>query len=61
MNSSSHFVSRMRAGDIECSLLTVLLKGLDDKCEFGRKGISTERGESKPEMSQQCSRSKACY
>ena len=61
MNSSSHFVSRVRAGDIECSQLTVHLRVLGEKREFSRKGISSESSESKPEMSQQCSHSKVCY
>lgn len=61
MNSSSCFVSRAGAGDIRCSQLMILLKGLDEKREFGWKGISTERDASKPEMSLQCSRSKVCY
>ena len=54
-------ISRVGVGTIECSQLTILLKGLDEKCEFGQKGISTERGESKPEMSQPYLRSKVCY
>ena len=61
MNSSNHFVSRVRAGDIECSQLTVHLRVLGEKREFSRKGISSESSESKPEMSQQCSHSKVCY
>lgn len=38
MISSS--LSRVGAGNNECSQLTVLLKGLDGKCEFGQKGIT---------------------
>lgn len=60
MNSSSHFASRVGGGDMKCSRLMVLLKGFNEKCEFGQKGISTERSENKPEMSQQCSHSKVC-
>lgn len=61
MNSSRHFVSRVGAGDFKCSQLMVLLQGLEEKREFGQKGIRTERGESKPGMSQQCLRSKVSY
>lgn len=40
MISSS--LSRVGEGNKEWSQLTVLLKGLDEKCEFGQKGITLE-------------------
>lgn len=60
MNSSSRFVSGVGVGKAEHSQLMGPLKVWDEKCELGQKGIGTERGESKPGISRQCSHSKVC-
>lgn len=60
MNYSGNFVSGVGVGNAEHSQLMGPLKGWDEKCELGQKGIGPERSESKPEISQQCSYSKGC-
>lgn len=56
MISSS--LSRVGEGNKECSQSTVLLEGLDEKCEFGQKGITLKGVKANQKMSQQCSCSK---
>lgn len=56
MSSSS--LSKVGMGNKECSQLTVLLKGLDGKCEFGQKGITLKGVKANQKMSQPCSCSK---